>query len=204
LERHRLLHAWPCFVVAQVGTDLHSTTFDAAAARRLTELVAPLGSLLKGHYTDWVESPAEYPASGMGGANVGPELTAEEYLALRDLDDKDAVLSRNRGLTPALFAQALERAVLESGRFEKWLQPDERGRDLRDLSPERRSWLTQTGARYVWAAPGVVEARRRLYANLATVMIDPHLCVVERVARAIDKYVNAFGLFDSLALFERE
>jgi len=204
LERHRLLHAWPCFVVAQVGTDLHSTTFDAAAARRLTALVAPLGSLLKGHYTDWVENPAEYPASGMGGANVGPEFTAEEYLALRDLDRKDAMLCRNRGLAPARFVQALEEAVIDSGRWKKWLQPDERGRDLQGLSPQRCSWLTQTGARYVWTAPGVVEARRRLYANLATVMMDPHSYVVERIARAIEKYVDAFGLFDSVTLFERD
>ena len=27
------------------------------------------------HYTDYVENPEEYPLSGMGAANVGPEFT---------------------------------------------------------------------------------------------------------------------------------
>ena len=204
LEAHGLLHAWPCFVVAQVGTDLHTTFFDADAARRLTSIVAPMGTLLKGHYTDWVANPADYPASGMGGANVGPELTSKEYLALRDLEEKEQALRRSRpDLEPSRFTSALEKAVVDSGRWKKWLRPEERGRDFADLSGERRSWLAQTGARYIWTKPEVDEARRRLYSNLSAVMPDPHGHVVERIARAIDKYVLAFGLFDSLALLER-
>ena len=35
LEQRGLAQAWPCFVVAQVGTDLHTTSFDPASARRL-------------------------------------------------------------------------------------------------------------------------------------------------------------------------
>ncbi len=203
LEAHGLSHAWPCFVVAQVGTDLHTAFFDAEAARRLTSIVAPMGTLLKGHYTDWVENPADYPASGMGGANVGPEFTSEEYLALRDLEAKEQALRRNRrDREPSRFMHALEKAVVDSGRWKKWLQPEERGREFADLSDERRSWLAQTGARYVWTHPEVVEARRRLYSNLEVVMPDAHAHVVDRIARAIDKYVLAFNLFDSLALFE--
>jgi len=68
------------------------------------------------------------------------------------------------------------------------------------LPPERRAWLVQTGARYVWNTPAVVTARQQLYANLMHVMPDPHAYVVERIARAIDKYINAFHLFDSLTL----
>ncbi|HKZ85205.1 MAG TPA: class II D-tagatose-bisphosphate aldolase, non-catalytic subunit [Anaerolineae bacterium] len=202
LEAQGLSHAWPCFVVAQVGTDLHTAFFDATTARRLTSIVAPMGTLLKGHYTDWVENPAEYAASGMGGANVGPEFTSEEYLALRDLEAKEQALCRNRRLGPSRFTRALEKAVVDSGRWKKWLQPEERGLDFDALSGERRSWLAQTGARYVWTHPDVVEARRRLYSNLEVVMPDPHAQVVERIARAIDKYVLAFNLFDSLTLLE--
>lgn len=194
--------AWPAFVVAQVGTDLHTTAFDPAAARRLYAAVAPLGSLIKGHYTDWVQSPAAYPATGMGGANVGPEFTAAEYLALRDLCAKERVLCRNHPeLVPSDFMAALSDAVLASGRWQKWLQPDEQSRDFAAISPDRREWLLQTGARYVWTAPGVVQARERLYANLAGVLPDPHAYVVDRIAAAIDRYVNAFNLFDALAGF---
>jgi hypothetical protein len=32
------------------------------------------------------------------------------------------------------------------------------------------------------------------------VMPDPHVYVLERIERAIDKYINAFNLFDSLTL----
>ncbi|MBN1286569.1 MAG: class II D-tagatose-bisphosphate aldolase, non-catalytic subunit [Anaerolineae bacterium] len=201
LAARGLLHAWPCFIVAKVGTDLHTTFFDPQTAARLYATVAPLGSLIKGHYTDWVENPADYPASGMGGANVGPEFTAEEYRALADLCAKERALCHARaGVAPSDFMAALEQAVVDSGRWQKWLQPDESGCDFADLSPDRRDWLAQTGARYVWTAPAVVEARARLYDNLRPAMPDPHGYVVERVAAAIDRYLTAFNLFDSLTL----
>jgi len=203
LEARGLLHAWPCFIVAQVGTDLHTTSFDAEAARRLYAAVAPLGSLIKGHYTDSVENPADYPASGMGGANVGPEFTAEEFFALRDLETKERALCRNHlDRTPSNFMAVLEQAVVDSGRWKKWLQPGERGRDFQQLTAGRRLWLAQTGARYIWTSPDVVAARRQLYVNLSSVMPDPHAYIVDRIARAIDKYVNAFNLFDSMTVFD--
>ena len=198
LAARNLAKAWPCFIVAQVGTDLHTTHFDATAAARLFELVAPYDSLIKGHYSDWVENPAEYPASGMGGANVGPEFTAEEYLALHDMDARERQLCRDRrDLHASDFMGVLEQAVVDSGRWKKWLQPDERGLDFTVLSPERRSWLAQTGARYIWTAPAVKEARQRLYCNLGEIMPDPGEYVVDRIAAAIEKYIKAFNLVDS-------
>jgi tagatose-1,6-bisphosphate aldolase non-catalytic subunit AgaZ/GatZ len=203
LEAAGLSHAWPCFVVAQVGTDLHTTYFDPAAARRLYASLSPLGSLAKGHYTDWVENPAEYPRSGMGGANVGPEFTAAEYLALQDLEAKETALCRRQpDIRPARFMQTLEQAVIDSGRWMKWLQPDEKGKDFRELSPARRLWLAQTGARYIWTDPAVQSARRQLYANLKPLMPDANGYVVDRIVASIDCYINAFNLFASLPLFE--
>lgn len=203
LEARRLSSAWPVFIVGQVGTDLHTTWFDPQSATRLYDLVYPLGSLVKGHYTDWVSNPEAYPRSGMGGANVGPEFTAEEYLALKDLSAKETDLLRSQ---PALVRSdilgALEKAVLQSGRWRKWLQPEEDGLDFTALSPQRKDWLVQTGARYIWTDPGVVTARQRLYANLSTVMPSPHGYVVDRIAAAIDRYVNAYHLFGSLKYFE--
>ena len=121
LEQRGLTYAWPCFIVGKVGTDLHTTDFDPQTAMRLFGIVAPLGSLIKGHYTDWVANPGDYPASGMGGANVGPEFTAAEYQALVTLCAKEADLCRNRPeIEPSGFMEALQRAVVDSGRWRKW------------------------------------------------------------------------------------
>ena len=195
-----LAYTWPTFVVAQVGTDLHTTAFDPDAALRLSEIVRPTGALLKGHYTDWVENPADYPAMGMGGANVGPEFTAAEFDALEVLDRRDARLCANRRQPPANFMAVLEQAVVASNRWQKWLQPDEAGKVFGDLTPARRRWLAQTGARYVWTASTVQQARRTLYEHLAVVAPDPHAYVVEAVARSIEHYVDAFNLYDAMSL----
>jgi D-tagatose-1,6-bisphosphate aldolase subunit GatZ/KbaZ len=205
LEEAGLMHAWPCFIVAQVGTDLHTTYFDPVAARRLYSSLSLLGSLAKGHYTDWVENPAEYPRTGMGGANVGPEFTAVEYLALQDLVSKEIVLCRRQpGKMPSNFMQTLEEAVIDSRRWKKWLQPDEQGKDFRELSSQRRLWLAQTGARYIWTHPAVQAARQQLFTNLEPAMSNPHEYVVDRIVSSIDRYINAFSLFGSLNLFENE
>jgi tagatose-1,6-bisphosphate aldolase non-catalytic subunit AgaZ/GatZ len=203
LGQKGLGHAWPSFIVAQVGTDLHTTHFDPQAAGRLYKITAPLGSLVKGHYTDWVQNAAEYPATGMGGANVGPEFTSAEFFALRDLEKKEQAFLRSRaGLAPSNFTNVLTQAVLHSGRWQKWLQPDEVEEAFEELSPARRDWLVQTGCRYIWTQPTVQIARDRLYHNLASLLPDPHAYVVERIAAQIDHYVNNFGLFGSLAYFQ--
>ena len=193
-----LLEAWPVFIVAKVGTDLHTTTFDAATAAQLRDLVSPYGSVIKGHYTDWVGDPAAYPTSGMGGANVGPEFTAVEYEALVELALKEAKLCRDRTLPSSGFRRVLEEAVESSGRWRKWLQPGEEGLDFYDLAGDRRAWLTQTGARYVWTTPTVLAARKTLYANTSVVLPDPHQYIVDRIADAIDRYIEAFNLVDAV------
>jgi D-tagatose-1,6-bisphosphate aldolase subunit GatZ/KbaZ len=204
LAEHGLSNAWPSFIVAQVGTDLHTTSFDTSAARRLYDIVSPLGSLIKGHYTDFVENPWAYPETGMGGANLGPEFTAMEYWALRDLCAKEQTLCGNRpGLDASHFLQVLLQAVVDSQRWKKWLQPDEMGKDFADLSAERQAWLVETGARYIWTESAVLVARQKLYDNLALVMPDPSAHVVERIALAMDKYVRAFNLFDARTVLEK-
>ena len=61
LAKNGCADAWPCFVVGKVGTDLHTTFFDPEVARKLTGIVAGYGSFIKGHYTDDVENPQDYP-----------------------------------------------------------------------------------------------------------------------------------------------
>jgi D-tagatose-1,6-bisphosphate aldolase subunit GatZ/KbaZ len=201
LQAAGLAHAWPCFIVGKVGTDLHTTTFDPESTRRLYDRVAPLGSLIKGHYTDWVANPADYPATGMGGANVGPEFTATELATLHDLCARETRLMESQpDLSPSGFKAALEVAVVNSNRWRKWLTPEEMGRDFSELASARREWLVATGARYVWTDPQVLAARQRLYDNLRPELPDPNAFVVDRIAQNIQSYVDAFNLKDSLPL----
>jgi hypothetical protein len=158
--------------------------------------------LVKGHYTDWVENPAEYPASGMGGANVGPEFTAQEYLALRDMSDKETALCKdNHDIVPSNIMGVLKQAVIESGRWKKWILPGE-SEDFNLLEPSRQNWLIQTGSRYIWTNPEVLKARELLYRNFNCVINDPHIYVVDRIVESIDKYINRFNLFDTLNIIE--
>jgi len=205
LQALGLAHAWPCFIVAKVGTDLHTTTFDPESARRLYHRVVPLGSLIKGHYTDWVANHADYPATGMGGANVGPELTATELATLLDLFAREAQLVEKKpNLSPSGFEAFIKNAVVDSNRWQKWLTPEEVGRSFDQLPSLRQEWLVATGARYVWTDPRVLVARKRLYENLRYDLSDgfpdPHALVVERIAQNVQKYVDTFNLKNSLTL----
>ncbi|MEI6656634.1 MAG: class II D-tagatose-bisphosphate aldolase, non-catalytic subunit, partial [Verrucomicrobiota bacterium] len=65
-----LADTWPCFVVGKVGTDLHTTTFDPVVARQLADIAARYGSLIKGHYSDGVSNPDDYPQPGLGAAKL--------------------------------------------------------------------------------------------------------------------------------------
>jgi len=203
LERSGLLSAWPSFIVGKVGTDLHTSYFDPESARTLHTTVVPYGSLIKGHYSDWVENPEDYPATGMGGANVGPEFTAAEYLALAELAIRERDLLRTQpDAQPSRLLEALEGAVERSNRWQKWLQPNEQGVEFANLAPDRRAWLVQTGCRYIWTDPAVVAERARLYANLRPLLADANAFVVERIALAMERYVTYFHLFGCLPLLE--
>jgi hypothetical protein len=131
LSRAGLDDVWPCFVVGKVGTDLHTTTFDADVALGLYREVQSCGSVIKGHYTDNVENPAAYPASFMGGANVGPEFTEIKHDALVELEAREQTVLGKQALAQASgIGRALEAAVFGSERWKKWLQSGEVGRDF--------------------------------------------------------------------------
>lgn len=188
LRARGLERAWPAFVVGKVGTDLDTTTFDAPTARRLTACVRAYGSLVKGHYTDDVENPADYPLSGMGGANIGPALAAVEFDALAVLER----LAGNLGRELA-FRNALGRALVASGRWKKWLRPAEAAADFDALPEERQAWLLRTGSRYVWTQPDVAAARAELYASVRD-HADGPAYVHWRIKTRILSYVHAFNL----------
>lgn len=182
--------AWPCFVVGKVGTDLHTTYFEPQMARNLTEHSIVYRALIKGHYSDYVDNPEDYPLSGMGGANVGPEFTEEEFIALMKLIALEKKIGKNSGLY-----EALEEAVITSNRWQKWLQKDELDLDFKELKTKRREWLMRTCSRYIWTHPQVISSRKRLYDNLAGYR-DADAFVVWTVKQSIMKYYHAFNLIN--------
>ena len=176
------------FVVGDIGTRLDTAHVNPARAQRLTQVAQRVGALIKGHYTDGVADLEVYPLNGVGGANVGPGLAAEEYAALLELVRLEDRLNRSSGLR-----SALREAVIQSGRWEKWRRPEEEGAAFDDLPAERQDWLVETGSRYVWTEAEVQAARQRLYANVAPYR-DAKAFVTWRVKTAILRYFHAFNL----------
>lgn len=203
LEDSGLSGTWPAFVVGKMGTDLHTTTFDPIVAEQLVEIADTYALFVKGHYTDNVSNPEEYPKSGVGGANVGPEFTEKEYHALLELISREKEISgEGRIERPSRLGEALSEAVVKSGRWKKWRQSDEMSKSFHELSPERQRWLIGTGCRYVWSDVDVVRARQILYENLRRNGHEAEEFVINRISKAMTKYYHAFNLVDSADLIE--
>lgn len=197
LSRKGLSETWPCFIVGKVGTDLHTTLFDHEVAWTLSEIAADYNSYIKGHYTDNVENPEDYPEAGMGAANVGPEFTEREYDGLMELEGLENELIRQGKIKNAgQIKKALWEAVVNSGRWKKWLQQGESDEDFNSLDPSRQEWLIKTGCRYIWENPELVSARKKLYLNLGACGIDGEEIVLSHIEHAMDKYFFKFNLLD--------
>ena len=190
-----LTDVWPCLVVGKVGTDLHTTTFDPAVARELTHVARQYGSVIKGHYSDGVTNPEDYPLSGMGAANVGPEFTEAEYKGLMELEILEKrYFSEGRIARCSDIGLILRNSVVTSGRWKKWLQPVEDPGNFEKLMPERQEWLISTGCRYIWQNAEVIASRVQLYDNLKSHGILAEEIVLSSIESAMDKYYAAFNL----------
>lgn len=195
LAKRGLEDVWPCFVVGKVGTDLHTTLFDPVVARELTAVSEVFGSLIKGHYSDNVDNPEEYPSSGMGAANVGPEFTEKEYDALAELDIIEEELYNSGKIAKRTFIKdKLWEAVIGSKRWIKWLHHGESSSDFYANSAERQEWLIKTGCRYIWENDGIVSARSRLTENLRDKGIEADFIVSASIENAMDRYFEKFNL----------
>lgn len=187
---------WPCFVVGKVGTDLHTTLFDPEVAKTLTKEAAKFGSVIKGHYSDNVVNPEQYPLSGMGGANVGPEFTENEYDGLMELVNMEKKLfSEGKIIMESNFKDVLWNAVISSGRWKKWLLEGE-NEDFSSLTEDRQLWLIKTGCRYIWTKPEIEAARIKLYNNLENNGIKAENIVLMNIEKSMDKYFHSFNLID--------
>ena len=195
LAAKKIERAWPIFIVAKVGTDLHTTTFDPEVARNVVEKVKVQGSYIKGHYTDFVENPGDYTKSGIGAANVGPEFTLIEYDSLNKLCKiEEELYKKNLISLKSNLMDSLKKAVISSGRWKKWLKGDEK--DINSLSKQRRDWVIKTCARYVWANPEVKCSQNMLFRNLEINSICGEGIVLLNIERAMDKYFREFNLID--------
>jgi tagatose-1,6-bisphosphate aldolase non-catalytic subunit AgaZ/GatZ len=186
---------WPVFVVAKVGTDLHTSTFDSEVAKQVVNAAREYACYIKGHYSDNVTNPEAYPQTGMGGANVGPEFTENEYEGLEELINLETELYK-KDLVPYLsdFKEILWKAVINSNRWKKWLFEEEKGLDFFNLKEDRQVWLIKTGCRYIWANPEVFAARIKLYENLEINGINAEEIVISKIQRNMDKYFFSFNL----------
>ena len=195
LQKIGLDYAWPSFIVGKVGTDLHTSTFDPVVAKKIVEIAKDYNSYIKGHYTDFVSNPEDYPKSGMGAANVGPEFTILEYDGLKELCAiEDKLYKEDKIGCRSNFKEILEKAVFDSNRWKKWLKDDEK--DLRSLSNERKEWIIKTSCRYVWALQEVRCAQNKLYKNLELNGIDAENWVIMKIEEGMDKYFRAFNLIN--------
>jgi D-tagatose-1,6-bisphosphate aldolase subunit GatZ/KbaZ len=197
LRKRKLEDVWPCFIVGKVGTDLHTTLFDPVIAGELSAIVKPYGSFIKGHYSDNVDNPEDYPLSGMGAANVGPEFTEKEYDALIELDHIEEMLCASGETAKRTFIkEKLWNSVIKSGRWTKWVTREESSGDFYDISPERQLWLVKTGCRYIWDNDEVVAARFKLTENLKSKGVDGNFITGSAIEHAMDRYFEKFNLKD--------
>lgn len=195
LKKEKLMDVWPCFVVGKVGTDLHTTLFDATVASQLTEAARPYGTKIKGHYSDNVDNPEDYPRSGMGAANVGPEFTEREYDGLMELVSiENSLFEAGKISNPSRMKDRLWEAVIASGRWKKWVHENESKENFWSLKPERQQWLIKTGCRYIWENLEVLAARALLYKNMEINHYKPEIIVQTRIGQAMDRYFHRFNL----------
>jgi tagatose-1,6-bisphosphate aldolase non-catalytic subunit AgaZ/GatZ len=197
LSEKGLSDIWPIFVVGKVGTDLDTTLFDPNIAEELVKIAGEYNSYIKGHYTDYVDNPQDYPKVGMGAANVGPEFTEEEYKALIELIDiEEKLYMRGNIGKPSMMRKAMKEAVVMSGRWKKWRKAEEVNMSFDELTSERQEWLIKTGCRYIWTNTAVTNARKALYSNLEEKSINAEKIVLEKIETSMLKYFNAFNLTD--------
>jgi D-tagatose-1,6-bisphosphate aldolase subunit GatZ/KbaZ len=203
LSERNLDDVWPCFIVGKVGTDLHTTEFDPKTAKILVDIASKYGSYIKGHYTDYVSNPQDYPKVGMGGANVGPEFSNAEFDSLEKLTKIEEEFSeKEKNVTLSNFMRTLTTSVIISNRWKKWLLNSEKCEDFSQLSKARQKWLLQTCSRYVWTKKTVIEARSKLYKNLKNHHIDGDEMVLQGLDDIMKKYFKSFNLKNSSSKIE--
>lgn len=200
LDQRRLPH--PAFIVGQTGTlvkmNRNAGEFEPENAQKLCQIAREYGLGFKEHNADYLplDILRMHPGLEITSANVAPEFGLEETVALLKL----AHLEENNAKSVEIsnFANLIGKAALESGRWKKWLLPEDAYLTEKDIiqNPEKMKEITWVCGHYVFNQEEIKKARKKLYSNLIDLKIveEPDTRVIEAVKDAIMKYVYSFSL----------
>ena len=90
------------------------------------------------------------------------------------------------------FKNILEKAVINSNRWQKWLHKKEK--DINSLDKERKELIIKTSCRYVRVNPEVKVAQVKLFVNLIQNGYDPENWILLKIEESTDKYFWNFNL----------
>jgi tagatose-1,6-bisphosphate aldolase non-catalytic subunit AgaZ/GatZ len=193
------------FVVGQAGTTMRidmANNFAPEQAKALADVAFRHNLFLKVHYTDWLETSTleQFPKLGVGAANVGPEFATAIIEALEELERIESRILQKGNGTPSRMMEALEEATIEKSPWRRFAPKKLSERKLEEYAQANRRRIALCMGRYVMKDPKVVEARQRLYENIRRCgqIGDPHQYIIDRVQKAIHRYVIAFGLAKTL------
>jgi tagatose-1,6-bisphosphate aldolase non-catalytic subunit AgaZ/GatZ len=197
LKERGLEEIWPCFIVSDIGTyPILENKLDVEKSRILVNIARAYNLHVKGHYTDFVLNPEEYPNIGIAAANIGPELAYSEYLALNSLANMEKKLFYDRKISElSNIVEELDRLIIESGRWRKWLR--EGDTEWERIPHNVRQWLLGTGARYVLSDQRIIDRISKLGINLEKYSIHVDKKLDKFIRDILIKYVNAFNLKDT-------
>lgn len=164
-------------VVAQIGLEFsedHVYDFDYDAAKPLADTLKKHPPFVfESHSSDYQTPTAlrQMVADGVGILKVGPELTFAHREALFALSMMEDELSAAWDFTPSHFIQALEDTMLTSSPnyWEKYYHGNEGELKL------KRKYSYSDRARYYFARPEILDARKRMIENLSKKPIPLYL-----------------------------
>jgi len=194
LKERGLEEIWPCFIVGDIGTyPMLENKLDAEKSKILVNIAKAYNLHVKGHYTDFVLNPEEYPNTGIAAANIGPELAYSEYLALNSLANVEKKLFYSgKILELSNIMEELDKLIIESGRWRKWLREEEI--NWEKIPHNMRQWLFGTSARYVLSDQQIINRINKLGDNLEKYGINVNERLNKSIKDILIRYSKAFNL----------
>ena len=191
----------PAFIVGQTGTLVRMTenvgSFDAGAARALSQVSARNDAGLKEHNADYLDDSIllQHPPLGITAANVAPEfgvVETEAYLQLGLVEKAQ----QGRIASASNIVEILSKKAVSSQRWRKWMVGKSQDASVAEVeeNEELRMRIARICGHYVFDDPEVRDGLERLTRNLSDLGIDAESYVDDRIDKSIDRYVTCFNL----------